>query len=462
VTMTARVLNSVQVAALLISASYGIGLLFGSGELALAHRMAGGIYGVATAIGMLVLALFAQRMWSAGIPIWGLFGRAYGPRFQGVVALLSLVWMAGVLAAQIQGGVAVAGLLGLDQRIAPAAVLVLIFGASRLDLQFASRLFALSLLISGLVLVYALVIVKGTDTYLGSVPAFVRDLETFSPMRWMSVMLAVAILVCVGADYQQFVLAAKRPSAAITGCVLAGLGLLLIGFLPPALIVAMSRAGLLDDVGDAKQVVPLALALVAKSIVPGADKVLLAALSAAALGSGAAIVRAMSSALASISPGRRDELHPGFAVVALTLGAVAAAREQGIVDTMVSLNVVYIASIAVVLVMLLRDKPMSVVHAAVTMTAGISVSFAAYVAGWFGRMGDAADAVSLGGGVGASVFVALCMTAGAKFGGRTAGVSNGSSAGGNAPGAVMGTSCLRASRTTNSVISRESGGSTSQ
>ena len=42
-----RALGSLQVAALLVSASYGIGFLFGSGELALSHGMAGSIYGVA-------------------------------------------------------------------------------------------------------------------------------------------------------------------------------------------------------------------------------------------------------------------------------------------------------------------------------------------------------------------------------------------------------------------------------
>ena len=102
-----RALGSLQVAALLVSASYGIGFLFGSGELALSHGMAGSIYGVATGFGMLVLAVFARQLWATGLPVWDLFGRAYGRQLQGVVALLSLIWMSGVLAAQIQGGVAV-------------------------------------------------------------------------------------------------------------------------------------------------------------------------------------------------------------------------------------------------------------------------------------------------------------------------------------------------------------------
>jgi hypothetical protein len=113
--MTTRVLGALQVAALLVSASYGIGFLFGSGEMALTHSMAGGLYGVATALGMLALASFAGRLWKLGMPVWELFGRAFGPPIQRAVALLSLVWMSGVLAAQIAGGVAIAEVIGLPR-----------------------------------------------------------------------------------------------------------------------------------------------------------------------------------------------------------------------------------------------------------------------------------------------------------------------------------------------------------
>ena len=409
--MTQRVLSSLQVAALLVSASYGIGFLFGSGELALQHGMAGSIYGVATALGMLVLAVFAKRLWKAGIPVWEMFGQAYGARLQKAVALLSLVWMAGVLAAQIQGGVAVVGLLGLAGPFGQGAVLLLIYGASRLDLRFASSVFAVCLLASGVVLVYALLVADGMGIYIGAVPAFARDLATFNPTRVVSMMLAVGILVCTGADYHQFVLAARRPSAATVGCILAGLGLILIGFLPAAVVVAMNHAGSLDGVPDAKQVVPFVLARVAGTLGPGADKMLLVALSAAALGSGAAIVRAMTSALASVAPHKRHESHPGLAVVAIAIGAVVAARGQGIVDTMVSVNIIYIASIGVTFAVLLRGAVMPAAHAGAIVAAGFLVSFAAYLAGWAGWLGENADTISLGCGLGASAVVALFFAA---------------------------------------------------
>lgn len=408
--MTDRGLGSLQVAALLVSASYGIGFLFGSGELAIGHGMAGSVYGVATAVGMLVLAGLAHRLWAAGVPVWGLFGRAYGPRMQSAVALLSLIWMAGVLAAQIQGAAAVIHLLGLTGLPGYVLALALIFGASRLDLRFASGVFALCLLASALVLGYALVVTEGLGLYVRAVPTFVQDLATFSPARLMAMTLAVGLLVCTGADYHQFVLAARRPSAAVIGCVLAGLALILIGFLPPAVVVTMQQAGSFTGGADARQVVPLLLARVAATIGPGADKLMLIALSAAALGSGAAILRAMTSALASAAPRRPSATHPGLALLALALGAVVAGRGQGIVDTMVSVNVVYIASIAVCFAALLRGASMTPLHAGAIMAAGFSASLAVYLAGWAGWLAEDADIVSLACGLGASMMMASFLS----------------------------------------------------
>lgn len=390
-----RALGSLQVAALLVSASYGIGFLFGSGELALSHGMAGSIYGVATGFGMLVLAVFARQLWATGLPVWDLFGRAYGKQLQGVVALLSLIWMSGVLAAQIQGGVAVLELLGLEQTHSHLVILLLIYGASRLDLRFASALFAMCLLASAAVLVYALVVAKGMGVYLQAIPAFAEDLSTFSASRVVAISLAVGLLVCTGADYQQFVLTARSPLAAVGGCVLAGLLLFVIAFLPSAVVVAMQNGGMLGDLVDTKQVVPWVLGQVAGSVGQGADKLMLIALSVAALGAGAAILRAMTEALACAASGSRSAGHPMFALIALGLSALLASRDQGIVDTMVSVNVVYIASIGVCFVTLVSGIVVPPQHAKWIVAVGFAGSVAVHLAGWLGQYGENTDMVSL-------------------------------------------------------------------
>ena len=168
-----------------------------------------------------------------------------------------------------------------------------------MNLGMASALFSACLLASGLVLLYALHATGGLATYAHAPQHFISDISTFKPSTAAAITIAVAVLVCTGADYHQFVLAARRPGAAAVGCVLAAVALAMLSFLPPALIVTMVRAGSLSEVSDARQVVPRALAHVAATFGHGADKVLLAALSAAALGSGAAILRAMVDALRS-------------------------------------------------------------------------------------------------------------------------------------------------------------------
>ena len=196
--MTTRVLGALQVAALLVSASYGIGFLFGSGEMALSQGMAGGLYGVATALGMFALATFAGRLWKLGVPVWELFGQAFGQRIQRAVAMLSLVWMSGVLAAQITGGVAIAQVAGLPGYLSHALVLALILGASRLDLRVASRLFAACLLASALVLFYALADAGGLALYTQAALELIeamgddvleKDVVRLSPLKWSHIQL---------------------------------------------------------------------------------------------------------------------------------------------------------------------------------------------------------------------------------------------------------------------------------
>jgi SSS family solute:Na+ symporter len=410
--MTAQTLGALQVAALLVSASYGIGFLFGSGEMALSQGMAGGLYGVATALGMLTLATFAARLWKLGVPVWELFGRAFGQPIQRAVALLSLVWMSGVLAAQIAGGVAIARVIGLPGIVPQALVLLLILVASRLDLRVASRLFAACLLASALVLLYALADAGGLSLYAQAAPLFLSDLGGIGTPRLVSIVLAVGLLVCLGADYHQFVLAARRPVAAAAGCALAGVVLIAVAFLPPALVLALKGTGELDGLSDAKQVIPLALGRAADGLWPGSQALLLAALSTAALGSGAAIVRAMASAMAAATPGARDANHAGWSMAALAAGGLLAARGQGIVETMVSVNVVYLASVAWLFALLLRGATLPAVQAGLVMGSGLAVSGTAYLAGWAGWVEGDADTVSLVGGLGASAIVGLVCAVG--------------------------------------------------
>ena len=368
-----------QVATLLISTSYGIGFLFGSGEMTLTHGMGGSIYGVTTALGMLLLTLFAARLWRSGGAIWELFGRAYGPSMERSVAFLSIVWMAGVLAAQIQGGVAIVRLLGFNEWLATAVVLIGVLIASRLNLALASKVFALFLVGSGVVLLYVMLAGSGAAFYYRSPILFLQTLSTFSTPRLVSIAVAVTALVVTGSDYHQFLLAARRPQDATFGCLIAAGALAVLSFIPASVVMGLQQDGGLAGLRDSRQVIPYAVAYAASNLgVAILGSIFLLGLLGAALGSGAAILRAMTSALKTATDGRISNMQLRSSLVVLGIGATLAILGQGIVATMVSVNIIYIASISIVFGFLVAGRPLDKKCAAWVMTSGFVASTVVY------------------------------------------------------------------------------------
>lgn len=406
-----RGLSSIQVAALLISASYGIGFLFGSGEIALAHGMAGSIYGLATAIGMLLLTFFTARLWHGGATVWDLFGRVHGSAMKNGVALLSIIWMAGVLAVQIHGGVAIMRLLGLSEWVALAVILIGVLIASRLNLSMASKVFAFFLLGSGLVLLCVMLMGSGGQFYVRSPVLFVQDLGTFKLASLISISIAVVVLVVTGADYHQFLLAAHRPLDATLGCLLAAAALAVLSFVPASVVLGLQHDGGLDGLGESKQVIPFALKQAAAGLEAATlGTFFLIGLLGAALGSGAAILRAMTSALEAATDCRASSNSRWSSVLLLCIGAALVVRGQGIVATMVSVNVIYIASIAITFGFLIAGRPLPTQGAKSVVLTGFGVSLAAYVLNWGNVIDGNADLMSLLAGLSASGLVLVCVS----------------------------------------------------
>jgi SSS family solute:Na+ symporter len=396
-------LSAWQVATLLVSTSYGIGFLFGSGEATLQWGMAGSIYAIVTALGVAMLAMAAPKLWRSGMQIWQVLGEAYGVRVSKLVALLSVVWMSGVLAAQIHGGVAVMKLMGLPAMPAYTLMLVHIYAASRMNLKLAAKVFALCLIASSLLLLYALFSVNGLPVLWQAVPSFATDLQRIPTPRLWAILLAIAPLVVTGADYQQFVMAAKSTRAAVLGCLIAAGILFLLGFLPAAVVLAYANAQTIAPLDNDNQIIPFILAGVAKRLASGYGWVMLAGLLTAALGSAAAIVRAMGSAASDALGSKCQSAWVHIAMV--LLGGLIASRGQAIIDTMVALNMVYLGAIGVVFVALFIGWKISAQGAWVAMMAGFAGSLMGYLLGWAGLTSLDADLLSLAAGLLASLLV---------------------------------------------------------
>jgi SSS family solute:Na+ symporter len=328
------------------------------------------------------------------------------------VALLSVVWMGGVLAAQIHGGVAVVKLMGLSTLPAYALMLALIFAASRMHLALAAKVFAMCLAASSLLL-YALFSVDGVPVLLHAVPSFAADLQRIPLVRLWVIILAIAPLVVTGADYQQFVMAAKSPRAAVLGCLMAAGFLFLFGFLPAAVVVAYQSGPAVAQPASGNQIMPFIMAGVAKRLAAGYEWVVLAGLLTAALGSAAAIVRAMSSAALSAIG---SKCRPGGVHLAMVLlGGLIASRGQAIIDTMVALNMVYLGAIGVVFVALFTRWKIPAQGAWLAMLAGFAASLIGYLLGWAGLTTLDADLLSLVAGLLASLLVAGWYAASARL-----------------------------------------------
>jgi len=342
-----------------------------------------------TGFSMLLLAIFAGRIWSIGLPIWDMLGRSFGSAVKRAVALLSVVWMTGVLAAQIHGGTAILMLIGLPHYAAIAFILTLIFGASRINLGFAARIFSLCLLGSSMVLVFALFHFGGASIYINAIPRFVSDMHFISPQEFFVTVVGVGFLVVTGADYQQFVIAARSRTDAVVGCGIAGVFLLLAGALPASTVIAARDAGILTTVADDKQIIPFLLSHISARISPYWGIALLLGLLSAALGSGAAIVRAMTSALASSISGSGEIRRFPLSAAIILLG----------------LNIVYIASVAPIFVFLLLGVAVSASGAQKAIAAGFATSVFLYVAKWLGLVAGSVELFSLCIGIAVSVLV---------------------------------------------------------
>jgi len=230
--MANRALSIWQVASLLVSTSCGIGFLLGTGELALQQGMGACLYAVSTSLGLLALALIAPRLWKTGESVWAHFGTLYGPAVSRLVASLSIIWMIGVLSAQIRGVSAILKLAGVSHATSIVAVDCLVIGLSFIRLSWLSGLFTVCMFGCNAILTYALIKAHGFSLWIYAPGNFIKSVRVQSGSHVGLTLLSVVALVICGADYQQFPIAARTPTSARIGCLIAAVVVFAIGFLP--------------------------------------------------------------------------------------------------------------------------------------------------------------------------------------------------------------------------------------
>lgn len=382
--MAERTLNAAQVASLLVSTSCGIGFLLGTGELALHQGMAGSLYAIATTLGLMVLAVCAPLLWTTRQSIWIWFNQLYGPSVSRRVALLSLVWMTGVLAAQIRGGASILTLTGLPPTSAILLIDSLLIGLSTMRLSWLSAGFAICMLACNATLVGTLIETGGINVWLHAPVQSVDALRQLAPAHTGFTAVSVVAMVVCGADYQQFLIAARTQMAARAGCLLAAGIVFAIGFLPASTVIATSSAWHLDKVVNPVQVIPVVLVRTLSGYAESATRnLVIGMLVTTALGSGCAILRAMSDATATLGPqtATRPFWSRGLPVV---VGSLVALRGQSLVGMMVDLNVVYITAVGALLALTLLNVHVSDKRANTVIAVGFCIAMTCYLMRWTG------------------------------------------------------------------------------
>lgn len=382
--MSERTLKTVQIASLLVSTSCGTGFLLGTGELALRGGMMGCLYAIASALGLVALAGCARGLSTTRQSIWNRLDQIYGASVGRAVALLSLVWMTGVLAAQIRGGMAILTLTGID----PISALLIIDGLliclSTLRLSWLAAGFAICMLACNVVLVRTLFLTDGFGVWLHA-PAQLLDglLGTTLDHTGFTVASVVLMVIC-GADYQQFVLAARTPAMARNGGLLAGGFVFLIGFLPASAVIAAAPVWHLQRLTDPVQVIPVVLMHTLSGISTDTAKTLvIVVLLTTALGAGCSILRAMTDATASLGP--PSAARPIWSrILPIALGTLVARHGQSLVDMMIDLNMVYITAVGPLVGFALLNRRISDRWANATLAIGGSMAIAIYLARWAG------------------------------------------------------------------------------
>ena len=380
--MREQTLNAMQVGAMLVSASCGVGFLLGTGELARIEGMAGCLYAVATALGLTLLAVCAPTFWHTGQSIWSQFDECFGPTVGRNAAVLSLVWMTGVLAAQIRGGSAVLALTGLSRTSSELLIIVLLVALSVTRLSWLSVGLAFCLIACNLLLLQSLSGPGKIEILLQAPAAFARAIQQSASPHTGLVLVSVAVMVVCGADYQQFAIAARKPSCARRGSLIAAVFVLAMGFLLVSAAVAAGQYAHQQYGDNPMQVVPILLARgLPGGATTAAQNLVIVLLVATALGSASSILRAMSDAAATF--GRPSIMRPVWSrALPLVLGTAVASRPQSLIDMMVELNLVYISAVGPLLTLNVFRVRISDRTANAAMELACAISLGGYLIRW--------------------------------------------------------------------------------
>lgn len=343
-----RKLDAFSLAALLVSAHYGLGFILGTAEKSLTLGTAGSLYAVSLGLGTIALLGLAKFYWIRVEQIWTLLGNRYGNPVKILLGFMSWLSMIGVESVQMISGAFILKVLGISVLPSMLILAILFTIISLLPVEKAGSLFRGLLVLNFLAMLYALWTLHGFPVYLRSPLEFIPSLKQVSPPDLVGIPLCTILLVLIEMKYQQFLVQAKDVRSLYQGCVLAAIVLLLLAFLPSAVVVAAQNSGILPVGIDGKETLPFILSWIGGGVNNPLGIVLMMSLMVPALGVGSSILRMQTKTALDFKMLPASNLNRLLITAANALFALVFALKGGeIVNLIVYFYAVYVAAVLV-------------------------------------------------------------------------------------------------------------------
>jgi solute:Na+ symporter, SSS family len=352
-----RRLDAFSLAALLVSAHYGLGFLLGTAEKSLTIGIAGSLYAVCLGLGTLALLVLAKFYWTKIEQIWTLLGNRYGKQVKFLVGFMSWSSLIGIEAVQMISGAFILKVLGVPVLPSMVTLAILFTIVSLLPVEKAGFLFRGLLILNFLGLLYALWVLHGFPGYLRSPFVFIPSLSQISPPKLFGISFSTIVLVLIDMKYQQFLVQAKDLKSLYQGCLLAAILLLLLAFLPSAVLVAAQTAEILPVGIDGKETLPFILLWIGGGVAQPLGILLIISLLVPALGVGSSILRVQTKTVLDfnfVPISNRNRLL--VTVFNILLALAVALRGGEIINLIVSFYAAYVAAVFVPFVAYLLDQ----------------------------------------------------------------------------------------------------------
>lgn len=343
-----RKLDSFSLAALLVSAHYGLGFILGTAEKSLTLGAAGSLYAVCLGLGTIALLALAKFYWIRVEQIWTLLGNRYGKPVKILLGFMSWLSLIGIESVQMISGAFILKVLGVSLLPSMLVLAILFTIASLLPVEKAGFLFRGLLILNFLAMLYGLWVLHGFPVYLRSPLEFIPSLKQVSPPDLVGIPLCTILLVLVDMKYQQFFVQAKDVRNLYQGCMLAATVLLLLAFLPSAVVIAAQNAGILPAGIEGKETLPFILSWIGGGVDNPLGIVLMMSLIVPALGVGSSILRMQTKTVLDFNILPASNLNRLLiTVVNVFLALVVALRGGEIVNLIVYFYAAYVAAVFV-------------------------------------------------------------------------------------------------------------------